>query len=287
MTELKTTIQSLQQGLNDNKTHLTTEITKTRDIIKQVQTIGESRASRDEEAYASIRRLENILAGTKTRGIAGENILEQVLQQLPDEYKEYGLRIGGKSVEFAIPLPNGKFLPVDSKWTSVAKIEELASTENEQRETIIADIERDIDKKVAEVTKYLDPEKTIMMAIIAVPDAIYSICRRAHVDAHKKGVIIIGYSMAIPYILSVLKLVQRFASTIDTTQLSSSLKTIGDSLQEINNELEGRLSKTITQFENSRSNLKKQVGVAQQTMVSLHSITEEIPIIEEQNQLPL
>src|SRR5438552_17659751 len=70
----------------------------------------------EEEARASLKRLEHVIAGSSSRGAAGENILEEALRHLPPEMLQRNVWVGGKVVELALRLPGGKLLPMDSKW---------------------------------------------------------------------------------------------------------------------------------------------------------------------------
>jgi hypothetical protein len=84
------------------------------------------------------------------------------------------------------------------------------------------------------------------------------------VDAFKQGVVIISYTQAIPYLLSLLQLVLRFGTEVDTARLSQGLATIADALEKMDGEVDGRLSRTITQLQNSRDDLKSHLGRARQ-----------------------
>src|SRR5712664_1708308 len=64
----------------------------------------------EDEARASLRRLESVIAGSSTRGAAGENILEEALRHLPPEMLQRNVWVGGKVVELALRLPGGKLL---------------------------------------------------------------------------------------------------------------------------------------------------------------------------------
>src|SRR4030065_2244969 len=46
-----------------------------------------ARQAMDQQTADSIRRLEAIIAGTQTKGVAGENIVELVFSQLPPEWQ--------------------------------------------------------------------------------------------------------------------------------------------------------------------------------------------------------
>jgi len=256
---------SLAGNLASTQEGLRSEIAKTRELLGQIQAADQVRERRAEEAWGALKRLETVLAGTKSRGMAGENILATILAQLPAELRETNLVINNKPVEFALRLPQGRLLPIDSKWPALSVLEQLQETEDPiQRKALADQIQVEVKKKVREVTKYLDPERTIRLGILAVPDAVFELCVDAHVDALKQGVVIISYTQAIPYLLSLLQLVLRFGTEVDTARLSQGLATIADALEKMDGEVDGRLSRTITQLQNSRDDLKSHLGRARQ-----------------------
>ncbi len=265
------TERALQANLVSAQTNLRQEITQTRELLAQMKSAEEVRETAVRQGLESLRRLEHVIAGSKSRGIAGENILGGVLAQLPPELREMNLVMNNKVVEFAFRLPNDKLLPIDSKWPSMATLEKLAETEDpEARRPLIEAIQGEVKKKVKEAAKYLDPERTIQLGVVVVPDAVFDLCLEAHVEAFKEGIVIVSYSQALPYLLSLLQVVLRFSAKIDAARLSSAVKTIADALVKIEQEVEGRLSKSLTQLDNSRSELRTQVSRARQGAGSLY-----------------
>ena len=263
--------ESLTGNLAAAQLGLRSEITQTRELVAQIQAADQIREKHEREAWNVLKRLETVLAGTKSRGIAGENILGAILAQLPAELRETNLTINNKPVEFALRLPHGRLLPIDSKWPALSQLERLQEAEDPTLRRALADeIQGEVKKKIREVVKYLDPDRTIRLGVLAVPDAVFDLCVEVHVDAFKQGVIIISYTQAIPYLLSLLQVVLRFGTEIDTARLSQALTTIADALEKMDNEVDGRLSRTITQLQNSREDLKAHLSRARQGVRGLH-----------------
>jgi DNA recombination protein RmuC len=263
--------ESLAGNLAAAQQGLRTEIAQTRELVAQIQAADEIREKHEREAWEALKRLETVLAGTKSRGLAGENILETILAQLPAGLREMNLTINNKPVEFALRLPHGRLLPIDSKWPALAQLERLREAEDPAVRRALADeIQSEVKKKVREVVKYLDPDRTIQLGVLAVPDAVFDLCVEAHVEAFKQGVVIISYTQAIPYLLSLLQLVLRFGTEIDTARLSQALTTVADALEKMEGEVDGRLSRTITQLQNSREDLKGHLSRARQGVRGLH-----------------
>ncbi len=281
--------ESLSGNLAAAQQGLRTEITQTRELIAQIQAADQIREKHEREAWDVLKRLETVLAGTKSRGIAGENILGAILAQLPAELRETNLTINNKPVEFALRLPHGRLLPIDSKWPAMSQLERLQEAEDPAVRKALADeIQSEVKKKIREVTKYLDPDRTIRLGVLAVPDAVFDLCVEAHVEAFKQGVVIISYTQVIPYLLSLLQVILRFGTQIDTARLSQALTTIADALEKMDNEVDGRLSRTITQLQNSREDLKAHLSRARQGVRGLHVEANhaELPSSPEDGRVP-
>jgi DNA recombination protein RmuC len=281
--------ESLTGNLTAAQQGLRTEITQTREMIAQIQAADQIREKHEREAWDVLKRLETVLAGTKSRGTAGENILGTILAQLPAELRETNLVINNKPVEFALRLPHGRLLPIDSKWPALSQLERFQEAEDPALRKELADeIQSEVKKKVREVVKYLDPARTIQLGVLAVPDAVFDLCVEAHVEAFKQGIVIISYTQAIPYLLSLLQVIWRFGTEIDTARLSQALTTIADSLEKMDNEVDGRLSRTITQLQNSREDLKAHLSRARQGVRGLHVEAEpaELSPLPESAHLP-
>ena len=89
-------------------------------------------------------------------------------------------------------------------------------------------MERAVTARAKEVAQYLDPAVTAPVAVAAVPDAAYEVLKRAHADAWSKGVVIVPYSSALPIVLFLYSLVQRFG---DAADVQSSLAEVASALE--------------------------------------------------------
>jgi DNA recombination protein RmuC len=241
------------------------EIGAAQKALAEVKALEQGRARHMEQAADTLRRLESVVAGSSTRGAAGENILVRALAQLPPDMLEVNVAFGNKVVEYALRLPGGRLLPIDSKWTSVAALERLASTEDAVERRKLQDlVVRDLRSRVREMAKYLDPERTLSLAILAVPDAAYGSAPEVHGEAYREGVLVVPYSLALPYVLALYRLTVRFGSTVDADQLASRLRSVAEALRRLGDEVEGRLSRGLVQIQNARDALREHVLDAQQ-----------------------
>lgn len=218
----------------------------------------------------SVRRLETVIAGTQSKGAAGENILEQIFANLPPEWQVRDFKIAGKPVEFGLRLPTNLVLPIDSKWPATDLIERYAAaaTPDEQRR-LQQEIERCVLAKAREVEKYLDPSVTVSMGVAVVPDAVYDLCPAARAEAFALNVAIISYSMFTPYLLLVYHTALTARQTVDTQKLLAFLGTIERVTRELQDEIDGRLSRGLAMLTNSRDEMRVHVGKLETSALAL------------------
>jgi DNA recombination protein RmuC len=96
--------------------HLKEGIERTKNLIEDLRRSEAERREREREFLERIKRVDEIIAGTTSKGISGEEILRETFKKLPPEMIERNFSVGGKRVEFALVLPNQKRIPIDSKW---------------------------------------------------------------------------------------------------------------------------------------------------------------------------
>lgn len=228
-------------------------LNQTHTVLEGLRAVFVARHQVEEDARQSLRRLEAIIAGSPTRGAAGENILEESFRSLPPDMVRRNVWVGGKVVEFALHLPGGKLLPIDSKWTSVAALEELAEADlpTGRRAQLGASVEKEVEKRVREVSQYIDPATTTPFALAAVPDAAYAVCRSAFAEAHRRHVMIVAYSLTLPYLLLLYQLHLQFARSADMENLQAWLMEIDRQLDGLDAALENRLQRAITMLANA------------------------------------
>ena len=172
--------------------------------LTELQAYARARHDLERQTAESIRRLEAVIAGTQTKGAAGENILELVFAKLPPEWQVRNFRVGNKTVEFGLRLPNNLLLPIDSKWPATNLLEEFAGCDDpSEQQRLKARIESTVLSKAREVKKYIDPNVTVNFGVAAVPDAVYDLCSGVQADLFQLNVVLVSYSMFFPYLLLV------------------------------------------------------------------------------------
>src|SRR3982074_675747 len=123
--ELKSWLDSGGRTQEMQAAEIRERLANTQSVMEGLRSALNARQPIEEEARTSLKRLESVIAGSSTRGAAGENILEEALRHLPPEMLQRNVWVGGKVVALALPLPGGKFLPMDSKWVSSGALEQL------------------------------------------------------------------------------------------------------------------------------------------------------------------
>jgi DNA recombination protein RmuC len=240
--------------------HLLSDVAGARRALEALALREEERRERDRESWEVVRRLSNVLAGSASKGKAGENVLREHLGQLPPGMLVTDLRVNGRVVEFGLLLPDGRRLPVDSKWSAVAEIEALeACSDPVEREALARDVERLVAARAREVAGYLDPALTCPVAVAAVPDAAYAVLRRAHADAFARGVVIVPYSTALPVLLFLYSLAHRFGDADDARTALEEVSTLLDGMQAV---IENKIVRAGTMVANGVDELRSSLGKA-------------------------
>jgi len=255
------------------------ELAQAQNQLAALQAQAKARQEMESQVATSIRRLETIIAGTQSKGAAGENILEVVFAKLPAEWQVRNFRIGNKVVEFALRLPNNLVLPIDSKWPATDLLEQLADcSDPDERSRLKQEIEKVVLAKAGEVRKYIDPSATVAYGIAAVPDAIYDLCYGIQVDLLQMNVVLVSYSMFVPYLLLVFQTVLKTARDIDVQRLLNYVASAQESARLMQEELESRFARALTMLSNSRNEMAMHLSRISSGLASLQltaSATEE------------
>jgi len=251
--ELKARLQTGGQSQEWQAAELRERLTQTQSVVEGLRSAISARQPVEEEARASLKRLESVIAGSSSRGAAGEHILEEALRHLPPEMLQRNVWVGGKVVELALRLPGGKLLPMDSKWVSSVALEQLAAPglDANRRAQLMGQVEREVERRVREVSQYIDPATTAPFALAVIPDAAYDVCRGAIVNAHSRHVMVVGYAMALPYLLTLYQLHLQFARSVDMEKLQSGLIDIERQVDVLEGILENKVQRSLTVLQNA------------------------------------
>lgn len=259
-------------GLAGATQDLQARLAQAQRALAEVRAIEQARGSQLDRATDSLRRLELVVAGSGTRGAAGENILSRAFAQLPPDLLETNAAFGGRVVEYALRLPGGRLLPVDSKWTSAAELQRLETAEEPEEGRRVRElVAREVRGRVREMAKYLDPERTLALAVLAVPDAVHAAVPETHAEGWREGVLVVPYSLALPFVLCVYRLAVRFGGAPEAEELAARVEQLVEGLRRMDEEVEGRLSRALVQANNARDALRAELASARRAAGRLSS----------------
>lgn len=252
------------------------DLSEARLVVERLKIDAEERRRIEDDVQASARRIETVLLGSRTRGAAGENILQDAFRQFPPEMIDMNFRVNGKVVEYALVLANGKRLPIDSKWPSPDLIDRLTDDQHDasRQAATVQEIERTLRLKVRDVRQYIDPAATLAFAVAAIPDPVFNACRRAHLEAYREGVILMPYSMTIPYVLALFRLHLQYARSIELENLEGYLQQIEDNVIALDRLFENSIARGGTMIQNAYNDAKRNLGQMRGALASMRAMPE-------------
>jgi DNA anti-recombination protein RmuC len=265
-----------QQGSVDARLEMATF----KRAIERLQEVESERRTREERAWDELHRVSSVLAGSQAAGRAGENLLGETLSHLPPAMLERDFRVNGRLVEFALVLPDGRRLAIDSKWPAERELAALAdATDGDARARAVQAIERTVARRAREVAAYCDPSATAPIAVAAIPDAAFHVLRRAHVDAYREGVVVVPYSMALPVVLTLHALTSRLGAVKDMQAVLADLGSVVDAVEIM---LENKLERASTMLANANGELRGHVGRARTVMFRARQLPPaDVPLASE------
>lgn len=232
--------------------------------------ILEERRYLEERTAEAAVRIERLVAGSFGRGRSGENLLAAALDEFPPDMLVRDFRIGGRVCEFALRMSDGRLLPIDSKWAAMDRVLELgAITDPAEAESHRKSIESAVCKRVKEVAGYIDPAHTIPMAVIAVPDSVYSCCRKVHAIARSLSVVIVSYSLALPFLLTTWHLHQTYSRGLDADLLLVRAQEVHSCLKALDEKIEGHLARALKTAENALIDMRSSVAAASASLAAM------------------
>ena len=167
---------------------------------------------------------EKILSGNQSKGALGEQFVAERLLNLPHEWYQRNVILPGGTVEFALRTPNKRWIPIDSQWANTILINkvEKASTQL-QRNSFRAEIHQAINNYALTAQKYVDKEHTLGFCIVAIPDAIFNLCVDIQPDLTSRNIVLISYSLLVPYILLIFNQYLKNTHTVNSLELISKI----------------------------------------------------------------
>jgi DNA recombination protein RmuC len=268
-------VQELKDSVNnDAKTadSIHRNLETTLRAVEMIRQQHEESQKREAENFQSLKRLEGVIAGSKQKGIAGENILREALSIFPPDMIETNFKVRGKEVEFGLVLSNKKVMPIDSKWPSTELLESVSKEEDPARlERLMHQVQKEVGRRVSEISQYLDPNTTTPWAIGAIPDSMYSLCRDAHLSAYSKNVILVSYSMLLPYLLMFFSLHLQYASSMDVENFTHYLIDIKRNIEQMGDILENRIERARALLSSASDEYRQMLGSLKGSISSIET----------------
>ncbi|MGH2767250.1 MAG: DNA recombination protein RmuC [Actinomycetota bacterium] len=272
-----------RQGQDERE--LRGDLGRVRELVEGLRAGAEARTRAEQPVWEAVRRLEAVLAGGGARGRAGENLLEEALSHLPPGILVRDFSVRGRRVEFALALPDGRRLPVDSKWAAIRELEALEGEDDpEVRQALGRRIEDEVARRAREIEAYLEPSLTTPFAVACVPDAALGVCRKAHADAFARGVVLVAYSSALPVLLALYVLASRYGGASDVQACLAELDTV---LGAMEGTLEHKVTRATTMLGNAVQDWRNHLGRARGALASARSGPGEPVDLPGRDQTPI
>ncbi len=249
------------------------------ELQKVTQQVAETKET-NQQVFAlagQLQDLEKVLKNQKTRGTLGELGLEIILSNiLPPTSYSLQYRFGdGKIVDAIIKVQDGKFIPVDAKFSLDNYRRVLDATDDATRESLEKEFKSDLKKRIDETAQYIRPnEGTLPFAFMFIPaEGIYYDLLVNEVGAIKantrnlidyayndKKVIIVSPSTFSAYLQSVLYGFKAFQIEQSAVEIQKNVELLGRHIKaydEAFSKLGGSLGTTINHYNRASGELKK------------------------------
>ena len=135
--------------------------------------------------------------------------------------------------------------------------------------------------KAREVRKYLDPSITVNFGVAVLPDAVYDLCNGIQAETFQLNVVLVSYSMFVPYLLLVFQTTLKNSQSIDLQKLDAYLHTAQESIKTLQEELDGRFSRSMTMLNNSRDDMRVVLGKLSGSLTGLQMGASSAALLSE------
>ncbi|MBF6590746.1 MAG: DNA recombination protein RmuC [Ktedonobacterales bacterium] len=246
------------------------------EAIKGRQTEERQRWEREDTAYSALQRLSAVLLGSATAGAAGERMVADVLGALPPQWLVTDHRVAGKEIEFAVRLPDGLLLPIDSKVVAQSELDSLDHTEDPaQRKSLEQALRSRVMTKAREVTKYIDT-RSVGFAVAALPDAAYRLCGPILPQAYAEHrALLVPYSLLAPFVLMVYEQHRHGRVDLESERVAHLLAEAETHLERAAQALNGHVGDAITRLSNGRDTLSRELAEAGRAVTLLREAAQD------------
>lgn len=269
-------MQQVEKRTEELLATISVEHKTTIERFKQLEQQLETHKLQLQEIMNSVGMFERVLAGPSLKGRLGERIVEQQLQLLPGEWISRNVRFsGGRVVEFGLRMPNGKLIPIDSKWTATPLLNlHGQQTDETIRRQLEERIRGEVITRAREVLKYLDKDRTLSFCIAAVPDAVFQICQPIQALLARSNVTLVSYSLLVPYIIMLVDFAYSNIQAVPLLQAGTALKRTFYELETLQQEIDTKIRGTFDK-------VQLQQSLHLRYNQSLQSLTQKMDRLEE------
>lgn len=295
--------ESLDRRLSDSQSGMLKQLDQqVGQSMKMVREVTERLTMLDETnkqvvSFADqLQSLQDILKNPKQRGVLGEYYLETLLKNVmpPGSYSiQYGFK-SGDIVDAVIHFPDGKVLPVDSKFSLENYNRILESKNAEERERYEKLFRQDLKNRIDETSKYISvSENTMDFAFMFIPsEAIYYDLLINQVGSvkstttdlveyafQKKKVIIVSPTSFLAYLQTVIQGLRSLKIEESAKEIRGRVEQLGKHLG-VYNEYFGKVGQTLQTTVNHYNRAGKELAKVDKDIVRITGVSPEFDIPE-------
>lgn len=267
----------IKELIESNKKFLGEQKESTEKFLEQQ---GKTREEIEKQRDAQIQDMKEMIvsftqtvSGTKQRGMIGENVLGEVLNNsIKAGVIKKGLRTDNGEVEFAWNLGDGKFIPIDSKLPDVFEMINifLSTDDTEEKKEMIRRICDKIKKEIKTIQKYQNLSNTIDNCILVVPPIVLDMCPELVGIGREESVFVCSYQNVFPIAHILQEQYIRLKEEGDIGEYKRIVKSLFQILEKILKRCDS-IEKAITTIDNANSGIKDEIIKArrQQTTIDV------------------
>jgi DNA recombination protein RmuC len=258
------TVSALQERLEQGtgfQELIKSDLTEAKSALQKLSEENTDKSAAQDGIRKSLSVLEHLMRDSSPGGASGENILYQALSSFPRDMINLNCRINEKMVELALRMPGGKLLPIHSKFRDADLLSQLeGSPDSDQRRDLLSRTESYVGTLIREVSSFINTAQTEPMAILALPDSVYALLQKAHFDAFRHKVVLMSYSLSLPYLLTLLNLHNQMAGRKSIREITGQLGRVSLIVDRIGQTLDSQMAKAVTQLSNSHQTARGLAG---------------------------
>ncbi len=260
LTQVTTALQSQVGSLHESVSLMGQSVTSISTQAQKIEEIGK----KYEETEELTRRIHNIMVGSYEKGRTGENYLRNTMAELMKiGLVKQNVPVGGKVVEYGVVFRDGKMLAIDSKVVATREVESLfdEGLSEEERARARSRVASGLRQKVEEVCKYIDPQRTLPCAVMAVPDSLVGLSSEVVPDAVQRNVLVVGYSAVPQLIVYFVRIHGFYAIQEDVAELKDRLMAVQQALSRLDEGFfSNRFERPMTMLSNAVSQVRSVVA---------------------------